>query len=259
MTIETNTPWQEDFSYDFYRKLLKLCDEKFTIKRLCDREENSSEAQLFLRHDIDISIKAAIPIAKIEHDMGIKSTYMLIPTSKLYDITNTEEKNDIQTLLALGHEVSLHYDIETANINTNNLSEELIPSIENHCDQISASTNKPVLSISFHRPIKSFLNGPNKIAGRTNAYAKSLMGFYRSDSKGNWRSGNPINEIAQSKTNLAQLLTHPIWWNQEHQDAQESLENFFKKQVTNKNVEYKDAFDKKLTETTPGIKRRGAK
>jgi hypothetical protein len=112
-----------------------------------------------------------------------------------------------------------------------------------------------VCSISFHRPIPWMLRGPLIVCGKVNAYADELSGWYLSDSKGNWRAGEPLSQIVQERHRILQLLTHPIWWGEEHQSPAERLESFFLGQTRDMKPGRTEHFDQMLTATIPGIRR----
>ena len=45
---------------------------------------NPLKQHLILRHDIDMSLEAALPIAEIEKNIGVKATYFILLRSDLY-------------------------------------------------------------------------------------------------------------------------------------------------------------------------------
>ena len=70
-----------------------------------------------LRHDVDGDLMAALDMAKIEHSLGIKSSYYLLHTAPYYGIMqgdvferNHESLEIYKEIEALGHEIAIHTD-----------------------------------------------------------------------------------------------------------------------------------------------------
>lgn len=194
-----------EFSYASYFGILDAWRRRFSIHPLRDFG-SSDEPRLYLRHDIDVCPKSALELARREAAHGISSTYMFIPTSPLYELT----ADVLRPFSELGHEVALHFDYLTSGVEPDNVQS----AVEKQCTFIASLTDEPVRPISFHRPIPQFLRGPDRLFGMVNAYSATLMACYRSDSAGRWRN-DPLHI---PDMDVAQLLTHPIWWGEEHQE-----------------------------------------
>jgi hypothetical protein len=70
----------------------------------------SDNNEVLLRHDIDFSLLAAKHIAEIDNSLGIKSTFFVYLNSPFYNILFEKDKECIDFIISLGHEVALHYD-----------------------------------------------------------------------------------------------------------------------------------------------------
>jgi hypothetical protein len=66
-----------------------------------------------LRHDVDYSPEAALRLARLEASRGIRATYFVLPGSLYYSVLAPEHALLARDLRALGHEVGLHYDMDT--------------------------------------------------------------------------------------------------------------------------------------------------
>ena len=189
-------------------------------------EEVDPKAQhLILRHDIDMSLDAAIRIAEIESELGVKACYFVLLRSELYNPMSKVGKEIINRILDLGHEVGLHFD--------STLYENDIVSMENgaiwECNVLEQILGQSIKVISFHRPYSHFLGLERLIAGRIHVYHPKYYSDigYCSDSRGGWHYGDPLNHSSFQNKLALQLLTHPIWWNQEKElDPVEVLDNF---------------------------------
>ena len=211
--------------------------------------------KIFLRHDVDLSLEKALEMAKIECELGVKSTYMVIPNSSIYDIRSFTAGKILQQILAMGHEIALHFDVGKNRKGDFSIS-TIKTEINFAAQEIEKITGQAIKSLSFHRPLLRFIGGDLFIENRVNAYAKELMVEYFSDSKGVWRRGEPIPELKKAPQQLVQLLIHPIWWNEEHMNPDASLQKLFKEKTKMLTPSLVRAFDAALSETVPAVKRK---
>lgn len=88
-----------------------------TIRDAIATRPEGDEIIVTLRHDLDGDLIAAKQQAKIEHELGVKSSYYLLHTAPYYAILQNDVfmKNDVSLsdyleIQALGHELALHTD-----------------------------------------------------------------------------------------------------------------------------------------------------
>ena len=94
------------------------------------------------------------------------------------------------------------------------------------------------------------------VVRRVNAYSRELMAWYLSDSKGNWREGEPLPKLLKPDKYLLQLLIHPIWWGDEHILPEDRLQAYFEVTTKGYSLERIKAFDVALAGHL-GIQRSG--
>ena len=95
-----------DFSYDSYRSLLDLVAKPrkcVTFGELSDGVPDGPV--LILRHDIDMSLDAALRMAEIEAEMGVRATYFLLFSGAWYNLMGNPGAEAPRRLRQLGHEV----------------------------------------------------------------------------------------------------------------------------------------------------------
>lgn len=245
--------WAKDFSYPYYRKLIEAARAYATP---CQFREVPSlapeESHLLVRHDVDCCLDAALRFAEMEWEMGLRSTYFVMMQSLLYEVADNKA---VHILTEMGHEVGVHFDCPAEQDPEDEEGVQAL--VQEDCRRLEDILGQPVASVSFHRPVEVFLNGPLLLAGRVNAYAAELMRWYISDSRGSWRCGEPLREIQRARHNRLQLLTHPIWWGETHLSAENRLQEFFLRSTRGMAVRQRAIFDAILTATVPGIKRNG--
>jgi hypothetical protein len=213
-----NMKCSHKFSH-YFEALEKAKNLSYHFLRLCDfREIIEHKKLIVLRHDIDLSLKNALKIAHLEHELGIQSTYFIRVSAK-YNIMFYPNIKIIQEIKSLGHEIGLHYSLD-------------IPKLINS-DQITyLIKEKRILEEIIQQEIKGIcLHDPNSKRGIDielseynliyDAYSNSFMDElkYISDSRASWREGCMCKNIG--KHNKLYILTHPFWW---YEDA--SCENF---------------------------------
>jgi hypothetical protein len=175
-----------------------------------------------------VSLERALRLAEVEAALGARATYRVMTNSPLYHLDAPASRAILARLLALGHEVGLHFDFEDpAQREAGATAQAVEPAITAACARLEAACGQPVRSLSFHRPLPQFLRGPSVVAGRVNAYAREFMDWYLSDSGGRWRQGEPLPMLEHPTRPVLQLLTHPIWWGEQHQAPPDRLNAFF--------------------------------
>ena len=253
------TGWGGDFSYLYFRKILNVIRSNFDLRLLGDAVRLgplADEKIAFVRHDVDVDLTRALRMAEIEREHSVPASYMIMNASLMYTLRNGPSKRTLQQIQSLGHEVGLHFDCpDELRCETGNLT-QLENQIESACSQLEDCIGRPVRSLSFHRPISWLMRGPLLIGSRVNAYARELMDWYLSDSKGCWREGEPLPKLREPKGSRLQLLMHPIWWSDTHLPPVERLEEFVKEKTRGLTRLQAAEFDAALTSTLPGVQRR---
>ena len=158
--------------------------------------------EIFLRHDVDLSLAAAVQMAELEAARGVSATYFLMTRSVFYNLASAEGERLIARLRELGHRVGLH-------------------AVHPHVD--FDDRFDPVLA--WHNPDPEFVNDP--VDGLVNVMSPPWFDreHYRSDSNQHWRSGDPTEALAAREFDWLQLLTHPEIWTFDGQTMRETMES----------------------------------
>jgi len=174
-----------------------------------------------MRHDIDFSLEKALEIAKIESNMGVKSTFFLLITSNFYNVFSLEAEKIIREIISLNHKIGLHFDETRYDNNDFNLL------IHKEIKLLEDFYRIKVDCVSFHRPSNSSLinnyDFGNIINSYSNTYFKEML--YVSDSRRNWKM-DVINIIKTKSILRLHLLTHPIWYSDISKDLALILNEF---------------------------------
>lgn len=168
---------------------------------------------LILRHDVDMSIDAALVVAQAEARLGVRAHYFVLLRTEMYNPWSEAGRAGLNRLRELGHEVGLHFD---ASLYPDH-DAALDAAVAEECAALETIIGAPVTTVSFHRPVRRLQGYPGTVGGRIHAYQPRFfheMG-YCSDSRGAWRHGHPLDHPAVAEGRALQLLTHPIWWARE--------------------------------------------
>lgn len=215
---------------------------------------------MFLRHDVDVSLERALDMARIEQEIGMPATYMILTKAELYDFRLASSARCIRELQRYGHEIGLHFDIEAEGVPSDAPMNDLEGALAAARDALADTLGTPVMSCSFHRPIPRLLRGPLVIAEMVNAYAAELMVGYISDSKANWREGEPLPKLlARPVIDVLQVLIHPIWWASRHRSGPDRLQTFFEEQTAGRPPDAVAAYSKAITRAVPAVPRSGGR
>ena len=142
---------------------------------------------MILRHDVDLSLDAALRMAELEAEAGAAATYFLMTRSEFYNLDAPSGVAAIERLRELGHRVGLH---------------AVWPTVD-HDERFD-----PVLA--WHNPDPEYMREP--VEGLVNVMEAPWADVYRSDSNQHWRQGCPHEELAAGAFERLQLLTHPEIW-----------------------------------------------
>ena len=212
-----------DFTPTAYRALLMaLCEKGYECRGYADTDPR--QRHLILRHDIDMSVDAALPIAEIECSLGHVAHYFVLVRTEMYNVFSAAARKALQELRGFGHEIGLHLDASLYNNDTAQLQQ----AADTECRVLEAAIGVVVNTISFHRPVEALLGYPEPLAGRLHAYQPKFFGEmgYCSDSRGAWHHGHPLEHPAVREGRALQLLTHPIWWSPADENNIKKLDNF---------------------------------
>jgi hypothetical protein len=188
-----------DFSMEHYRELLRAA--RAGGYRLAGFDRDPEAGTLILRHDVDLSLTAALAVAEVEADEGVWSTWFLMTRSVFYNLDSAEGERTIERLRELGHRIAHH-------------------AVYPHIDLDDRFD--PV--VAWHNPDQGYMRAP--IDGAVNVMGPPFFDpeHYRSDSNQRWRHGCPHEELAGGRFTWLQLLTHPEIWAFEGATMRETME-----------------------------------
>jgi hypothetical protein len=175
------------FDLRHYGELLQAAKEGGYRFSHFDREPEPGD--LFLRHDVDLSLDAALTMAELEAGADASATYFLMTESVFYNLASSEGVAAIGRLRSLGHRIGLHAVHPNVRI-------------DGRFDPV----------VAWHNPDPEYMSAA--IEGAVNVMGERHFDpvTYRSDSNQRWRHGCPHEELRAGAFQWLQLLTHPEIW-----------------------------------------------
>ena len=176
-----------EFSVGHYRELLEAAKGSGYRFAFFDAEPRAQD--VLLRHDVDLSLDAALRLAELEADAEAQATYFLMTRSVFYNLASPEGERALARLRELGHRVGLHAVWPSAEL-------------DDRFDGV----------VAWHNPDPEYMSAP--LDGAVNVMQPPFFDpeHYRSDSNQRWRHGCPHEQLAAGRFEWLQLLTHPEIW-----------------------------------------------
>jgi hypothetical protein len=196
------------FDMRHYEELLEAAQSGGYTFRWFSEQPRPERGDLFLRHDVDLSLEAAVSMAELEAEMKVTANYFLMTQSVFYNLQSPAGERTAARLRELGHFVGLHAVWQGP----------FPPEYAGHELDAGLDTRFSGPVIAWHNPDPEYMSAPCE--GVTNvmepAQAGSIGHFhpdhYRSDSNQHWRSGCPHEALARGEFDWLQLLIHPEIW-----------------------------------------------
>ena len=190
-----------EFSLAHYRELLRAA--KDGGYRFAGFDRAPEPRDLLLRHDVDLSLDAALSMAEIEAEEDATATYLLMTRSVFYNLASSEGERALARLRELGHRVGHHAAWPHVDL-------------DDRFDPV----------VAWHNPDPEYMQADT--AGAVNVMQPPFFDpeHYRSDSNQRWRHGCPHDQLARGDFEWLQLLVHPEIWAYDGATMRESMESF---------------------------------
>ena len=192
---------------------------------------------VILRHDIDYSLEQAVKLARIEKNLGVRSTYFVLLSSDFYNPASSSSYRYLHEILDLGHDIGLHFDETAYSYERFGMEYFIRKEARILSDLIDVNIN----SFSLHRPNHFSLETEIRIPGLINSYGEEFFhGFkYLSDSRRRWRE--PVEEIIEKgEFEKLHILTHAFWYHEDDLTISETILDFLRSASRERKLTMKD-------------------
>jgi hypothetical protein len=204
------------FSLAHYREL--LASATAGGYRFAGFDRPPEPGDLIIRHDVDLSLEAAVRMAEVEADAGAWSTWFLMTRSVFYNLASEDGERAVARLRELGGRIAHH-------------------AVWPHVDLDERFD--PV--VAWHNPDLAYVAEP--IEGATNAMGPRFYDAerFRSDSNHRWghrgrENDCPHSELEHGELDWLHLVIHPAIWVYDGSTMRETMESFL---AAERNVRYR--------------------
>jgi hypothetical protein len=212
-----------EFSPRGYRSLLSRARSERRIVTFDEIDEGQNPV-LIWRHDVDFSLRAAVEIAQVDAECGIRSTFFINASADTYNFNSPFGKKLAQRILDFEHEIGIHFDCSKyGEVAT---ADQLAALLDFEAEQFERVLDRRPSVFSFHNPNEATNKFDSEfIGGFRNCYAKTFRTSwnYASDSNGYWRFHSIGDALQLEKDRPLQVLTHPEWWTESSLQPRERL------------------------------------
>ncbi len=195
----------DDFGFAGYGALLaRVSAAGYEFRRLDARDSSGSRRTFFMRHDVDISPRAALRLGQIANTHGAAASFFFQLNAETYNVFARETLDIIGRLRSLGHCVGLHIDEHLIGDTEQRIAQTL-----EWFDACCCAIDRVV---SFHRPSAHVLS--RSYQSFVNAYQDDCWGpeRYLSDSRRRLDFVPTLDSWLSGGRTPIQLLLHPEWW-----------------------------------------------
>ena len=139
------------FSLDSFGELIvALRDAGYVFRLISSMQEDALEAKVaYLRHDIDLHLNGVEALARLEAESDVAATYF-VPLTLHFNPLCPANRRVLDAILEAGHEIGLHYDLETYPRARDAARDHL----DWEASLLGALTGRPVRTICLHNPHK---------------------------------------------------------------------------------------------------------
>lgn len=231
-----------DFTRQNYRRLVRLAKAKYVFQTYgaFDRSENF----VLWRHDVDFSMHAALRLARIESEEGVKATYFINIHSEFYNAFERDVSNCVRDIIALGHELGVHFDGAYYGATSETGLDDLVA---REGRMLAETFGTSPAAVAFHNPTIFGLACQGwSYGGLVNTYARYFQTAvgYCSDSNGYWRHTRLEDVLMSSSAPRLQVLTHDAWWQDEPMSPLARVERCIEGRAEKTRELYRELFQK---------------
>lgn len=201
----------DDFTTARYCEILSIAKQRFRFETFGDTNWEGDVA--LWRHDVDFSPQRALAVALLEAEAEVVATYFFQISSRFYNVFEPEISSLVRKIAALGHEVGLHFDSESAREDLQ-VGHEL--RLKFQASVLENIAEKKIGTFSLHNPttmVGLAFDEPQHCGLINASYSRLREDFtYCSDSNGVWRFRSLDSMVLDKQVKKLYALTHPEWW-----------------------------------------------
>lgn len=197
------------FLHEYVNLLSALAENGYVFRPVSRMKHPGENRCVYLRHDIDFSLSAALPMAEKEAELGCSATYFVL-ISGGYNVFSRENSRAMAELSRLGHEIGLHYDLQMFPPDPHEAELEL----QYQAGILQRLSGQPIKSIVMHNPCLGGRDWFQTCDEFVHPHDTRRQGglLYVSDSCRAWRDESLLSCFSSDPPENLLLSTHPELW-----------------------------------------------
>jgi hypothetical protein len=201
-----------------YRELLRAAlDAGYRVVSLACFYEDRRTPALIIRHDIDVSVATAVQMARIEHDMGVRTSYFIRVHAAGYNPFSRDNYAALRWLQDAGFDLGLHHEVGVFPLaGANGVRATAREHLQRELSALTAVLGRPIRSVAMHLPRHGTMPlTPADLDACGILYEAGATLFnegaqFISDSNRAFKPACPCTLIGAA--DKIYLTAHPIWW-----------------------------------------------
>lgn len=198
---------------DTYRDLIRLLQQKgykfeeFTVETV------QSRTSVFLRHDVDRSLRIAYELARLNSELEVMGTFFIMLRSPGYNLLSDWSLDYVRKISDCGQKIGFHVSIPSAPKNRRDLEEMVLQEFD-FLGRYLGDLLSPVFSWHDTSPELISLGIEASFGNLTNVYGRQFFKDmpYISDSGMRRDTDSVLKALEDLEGGRCHLLVHPIYW-----------------------------------------------
>lgn len=202
----------DDFTFENYRRLLKIAKSKGFEFILHKDEFVPERKDIIWRHDVEFEPDLSLRMAQIEQDEGVKATYFFQLHSPYYNLFDEYYSKVFHKIKDLGHHCGLHFDCRYWGIKDEKELDKYV-TLDNQFLEKNLGVNIDTFSFHNTTPFTQRCLA-YRYGGLINVYSSYFKDHYDycGDSLGYWRFDRLEDVLIRPGIRHLQVLTHDGNW-----------------------------------------------
>jgi hypothetical protein len=204
--------WDGTLSMTAYREVLDRLKVDFPtnylIAEIPQILSQIHRPKILIRHDITGSLSQAWDMARVEHELGYRASYMVPDGSPDLDPADPGTLELLHRIRGLGHEIGLYQALPETLPTLDRIAQH----VEAGGDRLSELLGFPIFSVSFSAPPPETPEDSQFVGSKINATAPLMMRWVLEDSRPAWEIETPRAADEDPDRALLQVIVRPEAW-----------------------------------------------
>ena len=165
-----------------------------------------------LRHDVDVSLEYALPMAQLEQKIGIRSSFFVRVRASFYNMGEAVNIERLKALAEMGFEIGLQEEVGRFAADY----DEAVELLKEDKAILEDTLGSPIYGVATHLPKWTPLRITTEVQAQSGfrydpgGEIFNHGAIFLSDSNKCWKKYSLEEALALGEKTLA--ILHPVWW-----------------------------------------------